>query len=350
MNGIARCTGLVLQRSPALVFAALFAICCANTRAEGTLAVAGERGIYLVESLDKQPQKLISIEASRPIAWSPDAKHILFWKQSKTGWDIWRCDTEGKDATNLTKAETGGCRSPAYSPDGSRIAFMRDDPAGVYIMDADGSNQKRLTTLGHRDVPPSWSPDSKQIAFVATMRSDDHAVAMVVNVADSELILIGVSQIDVVGPSWSADSNSLLWCKVVKDKTIIAITDIRNASEKTVANGDVSTPAWSPDQKTVAYVDSNKSVHLVTSTGLEDRKLFEPKKSAQISSIAWSPDGKAVGVTTSDGLFLVDTATKDATRLQANYLAWKPQAKIRSRATESDNSSHDSTTTVTDPN
>ena len=56
-------------------------------------------------------------------------------------------------------------QSPAWSPDGRRIAFASN--GDIYVMDADGGNQRRLTTGGVNDGVPSWSPDGCRIAFAS---------------------------------------------------------------------------------------------------------------------------------------------------------------------------------------
>jgi Tol biopolymer transport system component len=62
--------------------------------------------------------------------------------------------------------------SPAWSPDGKRVLFARldeSDPAGeIYVMNADGSGQTRLTISAGMDMSPTWSKDGKRIAFVST--------------------------------------------------------------------------------------------------------------------------------------------------------------------------------------
>ncbi|TEU20501.1 MAG: DUF2157 domain-containing protein [Anaerolineales bacterium] len=80
--------------------------------------------------------------------------------------DIYVMDADGSDQTGLTQRPPDD-RSPAWSPDGSRIAFMsyRDGNRDIYVMDADGSNQTRLTRDLANDIGPAWSPDGSRIAF-----------------------------------------------------------------------------------------------------------------------------------------------------------------------------------------
>jgi tol-pal system beta propeller repeat protein TolB len=58
---------------------------------------------------------------------------------------------------------------PAWSPDGTAIAFVsaRDGTPHIYLMDADGKNQRRLSTSDIDQLEPAWSPDGKQIAFLS---------------------------------------------------------------------------------------------------------------------------------------------------------------------------------------
>ena len=76
-----------------------------------------------------------------------------------------------KDRSSTYRADSFGISaddfSPSWSPDGTKIAFTShmDDNREIYIMNADGSNQTRLTNEPTGDFYPSWSPDGTRIAF-----------------------------------------------------------------------------------------------------------------------------------------------------------------------------------------
>jgi Tol biopolymer transport system component len=115
-------------------------------------------------------------------AWSPDATKLLYRRTPENplvqNGDTWVLDVEGsaKDPTlPVTLAvllRTGDERYPSYSPDGTQIAFRGDldlaEPSGdeeIYVMNADGTNVRQLTSNADFDSAPSWSPDGGWILF-----------------------------------------------------------------------------------------------------------------------------------------------------------------------------------------
>ncbi|HWC73691.1 MAG TPA: hypothetical protein VG454_07110, partial [Gemmatimonadales bacterium] len=139
-------------------------------------------------------------------AWSSTGK-IAFTSNRSGNFEIYVMNADGSGVTNLT---TGADMYPAWSPDGSKIAFQstRDDPTGsIYVMAADGSGVTRITT-GGGDGGPAWSPDGTKIAFHRTVcvgNTCQHDL-FVVNAADgSGLTQVASGPDDQVNPAWSPD-------------------------------------------------------------------------------------------------------------------------------------------------
>jgi TolB protein len=140
-------------------------------------------------------------------AWSPDGGRIAFDRGS----DIWSMNADGSDARKLI--EDGD--SPAWSPDGSSIVFSssRDgrgetcyddgcDPnREIYIARADGSDQRRLTRTDSDDWHPTWSPDSRWIAFSAGYEGFAHRLFVMRSDGRCRRTMLGLA-VSPTYPSW----------------------------------------------------------------------------------------------------------------------------------------------------
>jgi len=128
----------------------------------GTLiAFSGEKkeerhpGIYLIRPNAKGLKRLTSPrwEAQYP-AWSPDGRKIAFVYVVNGGFNVYVMNADGGHVTQLTHG--GFDNWPVWSPDGKQIAFNRRD--SIWIMTADGRQERRLRTSIPGGAPLNWSP------------------------------------------------------------------------------------------------------------------------------------------------------------------------------------------------
>lgn len=119
-------------------------------------------------------------------SWAPDGKRLVFCAiaQSPGQGNLELCTVGVDDLTSRHLIGDSGKlsheESPAWSPDGKRIAFTstREGNQEIYLIDADGQNLKRITQDPGLDAHPTWTPNGKQLLF-ATSRWGDLEIATV---------------------------------------------------------------------------------------------------------------------------------------------------------------------------
>lgn len=136
------------------------------------IAFASDRGgniaIYVMNADGSDPKKKISVgKYNASPAWSPDGKKIAFAGQEAGAFDIFVMDADGQDKglKRLTTAhKPNGKRanneSPSWSPDGRHIMFVSDRTGAnqIYIINPDGTNERRITFDNFIWDKPKWSP------------------------------------------------------------------------------------------------------------------------------------------------------------------------------------------------
>jgi Tol biopolymer transport system component len=124
---------------------------------------SGNRDVFAIDVESGELTRLTDDSARDEYpALSPDGSRIAFTRQQDGIVDIYLMDADGTMVTQLTRGEGTDFR-PAWSPDGAKIAFERD--TDIYVMNADGTGVTSLTDGPAEDRDPIWSPDGTKIAF-----------------------------------------------------------------------------------------------------------------------------------------------------------------------------------------
>jgi Tol biopolymer transport system component len=106
---------------------------------------------------------------------SPDGQTVAYWGNDTTGGpnggSIYTLAMDGSsEPVQLTNRRAGSDADPAWSPDGSMIAFRRrgpNDNFDVYVMGSDGSGVRPVATGPAVEEKPAWSPDGRQLMIIS---------------------------------------------------------------------------------------------------------------------------------------------------------------------------------------
>ena len=265
----------------------------------------GDLGLYRLEPIGGAVTPL-GVRGRQP-AWSPDGSRIAFVNAQ---YRLVVADADGMRRRVLTTRERPAA-APAWSPDGSRIVvklFTQRRAAGdIVVMNADGSNVVRLTRTFHDDAQPSWSPDGSRIAFTSN-------VAPGSRVSDYEIYVIRPdgrgrrpitrNEFDDVAPAWSPDGSLIAFQSGRKEGQFNPElwtmrsdgADQRRVQAAAGPNGFPSwsdqDPSWSPDGNWLVYVTSEtnypENVFIVRPDG-QDKIDLTPQTRSMDLDPAWQP-------------------------------------------------------------
>lgn len=226
----------------------------------------GDADVFTVDATGANPMNVThndGIADGQP-AWSPDGSRIAFVR--KVGIrgkpDLFVMNASGGRRFRLTQTNVPE-RDPTWSSDGTRIAFAaRISPAGpfrIFVIDADGTGKFQLTTQsnGLADRSPAWSPDGSRIAFISD-RNGGFPELYTMNPDGSGQNRLTVNGFVDGSPSWSPDGTRIAFERCCKQGTSEIFTiDVATRAEANLTNSTTNMdfdPSWSPDGTLIAYV------------------------------------------------------------------------------------------------
>jgi|SRR5215217_7745675 len=200
-------------------------------------------------------------------AWSPDGRQIAFARTDRDdppglAKRLYVMNSDCSNKIELPLPKWVGAYDLTWSPSGDRIAFWNPTNGDLYIAHTDGSGTlRKLSTpsLPGADSRPAWSPDGSQIAFQSNGQ-DAWADIYVITVSPEDET-IGPRQITdyprsdfAEEPSWSPDGTEIAFNRS-GDIYKIDVNGLRETRlTSSTQNSHYSQPTWSPDGKQIAYV------------------------------------------------------------------------------------------------
>jgi len=225
--------------------------------------------------------------------------------------------------------------APAWSPDGSKLAFRRSTPDGessIWIVDASGSNARELTKTDLERDALSWSPDGTRIAYAA--RKDGQLDLFAVDIAYGRVTTLFASPEFEWSPAWVRATGALVFCGDPDKLPSVWIQEGNRVPRKISGSDAADLSSASPSGAHVSWVDiAGRLIVLEVASGKTTR-VEEPRQI--VSAASWSADERYVAVEAYDwgssNVYVIDVSTGRALMLThalsgEGMPSWNPRAE-----------------------
>ena len=244
-------------------------------------------------------------------AWSPSGASLyVAGTVASANTELYSISPQGDNLQQLTHNKVNDV-DPAWSPNGQRMAFVREtsDRRGylltsLWVMNADGSNKRRLTRPGS-DSSPSWAPDNVHLVFSRSSRG-----LREIAVLDTRTGRTRPLAPNAYAPAWSPDGRLIAYVttgqrplRLIRPdgRSVRSLFD-RNDLERGTRFWPILQPSWSPDGQQISFTiffygklsSFSEGQVVVPRSGGTPRQLSCGSSSAPEGPVRWSPDGTAL--------------------------------------------------------
>ena len=250
---------------------------------------------------------LVTFAASGHDAAVEPRADIAFASRRDGNWEIYVMDAAGRHQRRLTRRSTED-RFPLWSPDGRQIAFSSlagsgaEDSWELWLMNADGTRQRRLASHIIAKSTRGWSPDGTHIALTAV--ASNNVDIYKVDVQSGRATRLTSGSGEDRDPSWSPDGTELTFSSNRDGTPQVYVMDASGRNQRQLTSEAVGAlaPRWSPDGALIAFTsgpDGNRDLYL---TGTKAGTVRRVTMGAHLTRdpASWSPDGSRIAVQIAD--------------------------------------------------
>ena len=226
--------------------------------------------------------------------WSFDNSKLAFITHlpESTRWELWIQDLKG--GRRVMPLPTSYVSSPAFSPDGKKLAFSAREvngvDAGIYVANLDGGQLRNLSNHPAIDTSPSWSPTGQQIAFISDRSGSPQLWVMDADGSNLQVLVTEGGHCD--SPNWSPDGRFITYSWQAPGLWKHDIYVIEVATERvfqlTSGRGSNENPHWSPDGRHITFQSTRTGSKQIFVMNADGRHLKQITAYGTNESPAWS--------------------------------------------------------------
>jgi hypothetical protein len=206
------------------------------------------------------------------------------------------------DGSGLVSVACTLCQEPNWSPNGAKIVFTstRDGNREIYVMNADGTAQTRLTVNTETDSHPIWSPNGTKIAFSRFDPVVNRLQMFTMNADGTGVVYLSNGLHHDMDPAWSPDGTKIAFGSY-RDGNWEIYTMNANGTGPIRLTTDPGTdlyPAWSPDGTKIAFTSDRGlsspayDIYVMNASGTGQTRLTTDPAVDRVPT--WSPDGSKI--------------------------------------------------------
>lgn len=224
----------------------------------------------------------------------------------RTTADLYLASPDGSDQSRITRSVDSSYYTPALSPDGTRIAYMKyvfapdgsASPAQLYVANTDGSVEIGLFAGAEQNgARPAWSPDGRTLAYNSEIGGATNI--WLIPAAGGEGTQL-THDGDSFAADWSPDGSQIAYTTLRDGRYRIAVIPATGGQETLLTGTDANNyvPSWSPDGGLIAFL-SEPDIWVMAADGGGARQLTNDD--AYDTEPAWSPDGSRIAFASDRG-------------------------------------------------
>jgi len=212
----------------------------------------GAKELYAMDFDGRNPRRLT---AHKSLVLNPDARagKVVFTSYVHRFPQVWIMNADGSNQKELSTGLDLNA-SPGLSPDGSQIAFAGSSRGNVdiYVVSASGGGVRRLTTTHSLEASPDWSPTGRQIAYTSDQTGTPQIWIMDAEGTNARRLTYAGNWNDEV--AWSPRGDKIAFaCRNEGDFNICVMDVATGATLQLTSEGSNAHPAWSPDGEKIVY-------------------------------------------------------------------------------------------------